>query len=122
MDPNLEKRTLKKIYSLLGGTDKRWTFSKIMFLLIFILSLGVSIYSCIVMWVFQDLSMLEWLIPAVFAECAVVSGFYSYKSKTENQLKIQTQQMLIRHFLSEQGVDTEGAYEQHEEECCEEEE
>lgn len=112
MDPKLEKRTFNKIYSLLGGVDKKWSFSKIMFLLIFILSVGVAVFSCAIMWIFQDLSMLEYLIAAVFAECAVVSGFYSYKAKTENQLKIQTQQMLIRHFLSEQGVDTEDAYPQ----------
>lgn len=120
MDPKLEKRTLNKIYSMLGGRDKRWSFSKIMFVLIFLLSVAVSIYSAVMMWVLNDISMLEYLIPAIFAECAVVSGFYSYKAKTENQLKIQTQQILIKHFLSEQGVDTEEAYEQ--EECCEEEE
>lgn len=112
MNPKLEKRTLNRIYSLLGGADKKWSFSKIMFLLIFILSVGIAIFSCAVIWIFQDLSILEYLIAAVFAECAVVSGFYSYKAKTENQLKIQTQQMLIRHFLSEQGVDTEDAYTQ----------
>jgi len=49
-----------------------------------------------------------YLIPAVFAECATVTGFYSYKAKAENEIKLDTQRKLITALLREQvGQDPE---------------
>jgi hypothetical protein len=50
----------------------------------------VTIFSCVAMWYFNNIDPLIYLIPSVFTECAVVSGFYSYKSKAENEIKLDT--------------------------------
>ena len=60
------------------------------------------------MWYFNNIDPLCYLIPAVFAECATVTGFYSYKAKAENEIKLDTQRKLITAIIREQaGVDPE---------------
>ena len=40
-------------------------------------------------------------VAAVFAECATVTGFYSYKAKAENEIKLDTQRKLITAIIRE---------------------
>lgn len=54
------------------------------------------------MWYFNNIDALVYLIPSVFAECATMSGFYSYKAKAENEIKLDTQRKLITALLREQ--------------------
>ena len=48
---------------------------------------------------FNDITPLEYLIPSIFAEAAVVSGFYSYKAKAENKIKLSTRNYIINKML-----------------------
>ena len=65
--------------------EKKWTFSKLLVLGVCITTILVTIFSCVAMWYFNNIDPLCYLIPAVFAECATVTGFYSYKAKAENE-------------------------------------
>lgn len=88
--------------------EKKWTFSKLLVLGVCITTILVTIFSCVAMWYFNNIDPLCYLIPAVFAECATVTGFYSYKAKAENEIKLDTQRKLITAIIREQaGVDPE---------------
>ncbi len=88
--------------------EKKWTFSKLLVLGVCIITILVTIFSCVAMWYFNNIDPLCYLIPAVFAECATVTGFYSYKAKAENEIKLDTQRKLITAIIREQaGVDPE---------------
>ena len=82
--------------------EKKWTFSKFLVLGVCISTLIITIFSCIAMWYFNNIDPLCYLIPAVFAECATVTGFYSYKAKAENEIKLDTQRKLITAIIREQ--------------------
>ena len=88
--------------------EKKWTFSKLLVLGVCIITILVTIFSCVAMWYFNNIDPLCYLIPAVFAECATVTGFYSYKAKAENEIKLDTQRKLITAIIREQaGIDPE---------------
>ena len=67
---------------------KKTEFSKkiIIFMTVFILAL--TIYSLCLMWKTGDTSPLSYLIPSVFAEYATATGFYYWKARTENKIKL----------------------------------
>lgn len=66
----------------------RIEFSKLIFWLVFLLVLGVTVFGCALMWRVGDVSGLSILIPAVFTEFATATGFYFWKARTENKLKL----------------------------------
>lgn len=45
-------------------------------------------FSCRMIWITMDTSVLAYLIPAVFAEMASATGFYYTKAKAENKIKL----------------------------------
>ena len=68
---------------------KKFEFSKIIFVYIAIMFTIVIIFTMVLMWVTQDTSAVAYLIPAVGGLMATTVGFYSWKAKAENVLKIQ---------------------------------
>ena len=68
--------------------ERKIEFSKIMFISIWFLTFGTVVASFIIIFMTEDLSQLSYLIPAIFEECAVGTGFYYNKAKLENKLKI----------------------------------
>lgn len=67
---------------------KKPEFSKIIFVGVSVLTLAVTIFSCVIIWRTQDTSALAYLIPAAFAELASATGFYYTKAKAENKIKL----------------------------------
>ncbi len=63
-------------------------FSKILFWLVFLLCLSVTVFGCALMWHTGDTSGLAYIIPAAFAELATATGFYYWKAKNENRIKL----------------------------------
>lgn len=80
--------------------EKNWTFSKILCISILFGTLVIALYACGAMWYFGDFSALEYLITAVFAECAVVTGFYSWKAKEENKIKLDIKRQILLATLN----------------------
>ena len=55
----------------------------------------VTLYSLIAMLLLNNIDGLAYLIPAVFGECAVITGFYSYKAKAENTIKLDILRRIV---------------------------
>ncbi len=63
-------------------------FSKFIFWAAFLLTLGVTVFTCAIVWRTGDTSPLAYLIPAIFGELATATGFYFWKAKNENRIKL----------------------------------
>lgn len=63
-------------------------FSKKIIIFVSIFSVFVSVFSIILMWRTGDLSALAYLIPSVFTELTAATGFYYWKARTENKIKL----------------------------------
>ena len=81
--------TEKELLKILNkSTKKRMEFSKKIFIGVSISTLSVAIFSMYMMYITKDLSPMSYLIGAVFAEFATATGFYYWKAKNENVIKI----------------------------------
>lgn len=63
-------------------------FSKKIIIFISVFSVIVAILSIVLMWRTGDLSALAYLIPSVFTELTAATGFYYWKARTENKIKL----------------------------------
>ena len=68
---------------------KKIEFSKKIFAWISIATAIVVIFSLVMIWRTNDLTPLAYIIPAIFAELATATGFYYYKAKRENEIKLK---------------------------------
>jgi hypothetical protein len=68
---------------------KKKEFSKRIFTGISIATSLVVIFSLVMIWRTSDLTPLAYIIPAVFTELATATGFYYYKAKRENEIKLK---------------------------------
>jgi|BioPla2DNA2_1021312.scaffolds.fasta_scaffold08221_11 hypothetical protein len=68
---------------------KKREFSKVIFIFVSVATFLVTVFSCVMIWRTNDLSPLVYLIPAVFTELATATGFYYYKAKRENEIKLR---------------------------------
>lgn len=66
-------------------------FSKTLITLILVVTLAVIVFTMWMIYITKDTSPLAYLIPAVFTETATATGFYYYKARAENELKIKRQ-------------------------------
>lgn len=76
------------------------SFSKLLCIIIMSITVLVVVFTIILMVITNDLSPLEYLIPSVFVEASVISGFYSYKAKTENKIKLETRRLILEKVLN----------------------
>lgn len=71
-----------------AAAAKKVEFSKLIFLGVSIATIAITVFSCRMIWITMDTSVLAYLIPAVFAEMASATGFYYTKAKAENKIKL----------------------------------
>lgn len=85
---------------------KKREFSKKIIIFMTVFTVIITIYSLILMWKTNDTSPLAYLIPAVFAEYATATGFYYWKARAENKIK------LMRHYgeTAKQAFDNDNTY------------
>ena len=73
----------------LKKTKRRFEFSKLMAVIAISMWLFVNLF-CMVMVIFTfDTSPLMYVVPSVDAVVAVVCGYYFWKAKAENQIKLR---------------------------------
>lgn len=77
----IARRSLKK-------PKKKIEFSKLIFAGVSIATTAVVVFSCVMMYRTGDLTPLAYLIPSVFTELATATGYYFWKAKRENEIKI----------------------------------
>ena len=63
-------------------------FSKKIFIFVSFITTFVTAFCLVLMWKFGDLSAMAYLIPSVFTEFATATGFYYWKARTENKIKL----------------------------------
>ena len=68
---------------------KKTEFSKIIILITSAVTISVTAFSCYMIWETKDLSTFAYLIPAIFGELGVATGFYYSKAKVENRIKLR---------------------------------
>lgn len=78
------------------------SFSKLLCIVIMIVTIFVTVCTIALAIIMSDLTPLEYLIPSVFAEASVVSGFYSYKAKAENKIKLETRRLILEKVLNQE--------------------
>lgn len=66
----------------------------------------ITVYALVLMWKTGDTSGLAYLIPAVFAEYATATGFYYWKARSENKIKL----MRIYGETAEKALNNENNY------------
>lgn len=78
-------------------------FSKKIIIFISVFSVIVATLSIVLMWRTGDLSALAYLIPSVFTELTAATGFYYWKARTENKIK------LLKKYgnIAEKAIDSE---------------
>lgn len=67
---------------------KRIEFSKKIFIGVSIIAISVIAFSMYMVYVTGDLSPLSYLIGAVGVEVGAATGFYFWKAKAENVIKL----------------------------------
>lgn len=67
---------------------KKVEFSKLIFVGVSVLTVSIVVFSCYMMKETMDTGPLAYLIPAVFTEMASATGFYYWKARAENKIKL----------------------------------
>ena len=67
---------------------RRSEFSKRIIIFMTVFTLVITVFALALMWRTGDTSPLAYLIPSVFAEYATATGFYYWKARTENKIKL----------------------------------
>ncbi len=63
-------------------------FSKKLLYVIFAVTGVIIAFTLAIIWRTGDTSPLAYLIPSIFVEVATATGFYYWKAKAENEIKI----------------------------------
>ena len=67
---------------------KKTEFSKLILIGVTIAVTVLTIFTLLIVWETKDSSPLSFLIPAWFTEFATATGYYFWKAKNENMIKI----------------------------------
>jgi peptidoglycan/LPS O-acetylase OafA/YrhL len=67
---------------------KKVEFSKVILTVVAFAAAVIVISSFVIMWRTGDTSPLAYIIPGIFAELSAATGFYFWKAKAENQIKL----------------------------------
>ncbi len=77
-------------------------FSKKILIVVSVATLAIVITSFVLMFMTMDLSPLAYIIPGIFAELASATGFYFWKAKAENMIKLGLNKDLMIKDLDEE--------------------
>lgn len=67
---------------------KKFEFSKIIIFIVGVVTIAVTTFTLYMVWETKDLSVLAYLIPAIYTETASATGFYFWKARTENKIRM----------------------------------
>lgn len=67
---------------------KKIEFSKVILVVVALATIAIVVASFVLMWRTMDLSPLSYIITGIFAELASATGFYYWKAKNENMIKL----------------------------------
>lgn len=68
---------------------RKMEFSKKILIMVSIATVLIVVASFVLMWRTMDLSPLSYIITGIFAELASATGFYYWKARAENIIKLR---------------------------------
>ena len=86
-----QNRELKRQIRQMRQAEKlrrKVEFSKLIFVGVSVLTVSIVVFSCYMIRLTMDTGPPAYLIPAVFTEMASATGFYFWKAKAENKIKL----------------------------------
>ena len=86
---------------------KRMEFSKVMAVITIFMWMIVNIFCMVIVVVTFDTTPLAYIVPSIDGALAVVLGFYYWKAKAENQIKLK---MEYGEYAPEPDINDEGGY------------
>lgn len=69
---------------------RRKEFSKTILRTVALATVVIVVFSFALMWKTGDTSPLAYIVPGIFAELSAATGFYFWKAKAENEIKLDT--------------------------------
>ena len=67
---------------------KKREFSKLILTMVALATAAIVVAAFVLMWRTGDTSALAYIIPGIFAELSAATGFYFWKAKAENMIKL----------------------------------
>ena len=68
---------------------KKFEFSKVIIACVGTVTFSVTVFTLFYCWCMKDSQPLTYLIPAIFGELATATGFYFWKARLENSIKLR---------------------------------
>jgi len=90
-----------------ASPKKKMEFSKKVFFGISLMVSLVVLFSLYMIWETKNLYPLGYLIPAIFGEMSIATGFYFNKAKAENKIKIRNDGERQMQAMSKRNFDNE---------------
>ena len=69
---------------------KKREFSKVILGVVALAAALIVISSFVIMWRTGDTTPLAYIIPGIFTELSAATGFYYWKARAENQIKLDS--------------------------------
>lgn len=69
-------------------SKKKTEFSKLIIIFVGAVTILVTAFTMYMIWETKDMMAFTYLIPAVFTETASATGFYYWKARTENKIRM----------------------------------
>lgn len=89
----------------MSNNNKKMEFSKKILIVAAIINIIVIAFTFLMIWVTKDVSPLIYLIPSVATEVATGTGFYYWKARLENSIKLRKEYGLSREEIEEVRAD-----------------
>ena len=70
---------------------KKIEFSKRILATVAVATAAIVVAAFVLMWHTGDTGALTYIIPGIFAELSAATGFYFWKAKAENMIKLDTE-------------------------------
>lgn len=67
---------------------KKFEFSKVIIFIVGAVTIAVTAFTLYMVWETKDMTVMAYLIPAIFTEASSATGFYFWKARTENKIRM----------------------------------
>lgn len=88
-------------------------FSKTILRTVALATVAIVAFSFMLMWKTGDTTPLAYIIPGIFTELSAATGFYFWKAKAENQIKLdivrKEKELELQQNETELGLDDPGS-------------
>lgn len=89
-------------------------FSKTILRTVALATAAIVAFSFALMWKTGDTTPLAYIIPGIFTELSAATGFYFWKAKAENQIKLdivrKEKELELQQNETELGLDDPGSF------------